>query len=215
MWRRAAAACIVACILAPQSAMSATVDVLITDRAGHAAESAVVTLAPEATGTVASRAPEKAVIDQRHEMFLPLVVVVRRGGAVVFTNNDVTKHQVYSFSPIKQFQFVISQGETSDPVRFDQSGIAAIGCNIHDQMIAYVFVTDDPIAATTDSTGHSAIVDVPEGRYRLSVWHPQMRGAAPDPARIVEIRSAHVALSDVLPVSIEAETGMKHMHMGY
>jgi plastocyanin len=215
MWRRAAALVIMTCTVVPECASAAIVDVLVTDTNRHTAESAVVVLAPEAPVATASRALEKAVIDQRHEMFIPLAVVIRRGGVVVFTNNDVTKHQVYSFSPIKQFQFVIGQGETSDPVQFDQTGVAAIGCNIHDRMIAYVLVTDAPFAATTDSGGRSTIVDVPDGKYRLSVWHPQMKGAAPEPGRLVEVKGAHVELTAVIPVSIETGMDMKHMHMDY
>jgi hypothetical protein len=30
------------------------------------------------------------------------------------------------------------------PVHFDKPGIVAIGCNIHDHMIAHVFVTEAP-----------------------------------------------------------------------
>ena len=85
------------------------------------------------------------MIDQRNETFLPLVTIVRKGGQVIFTNNDTTMHQVYSFSPIKQFDFEIDEGRHSEPVVFDKPGVASIGCNIHDHMITYVYVADTPV----------------------------------------------------------------------
>ncbi len=187
----------------------------LKDANGRAAASAVVTLEPETNGAIASHLPEDAIIDQRHETFTPLVVVVRKSGNVVFTNNDTTKHQVYSFSPIKQFQFVIGQGERSQPVSFPQSGIAAIGCNIHDQLIAYVFVGQSPYAALTDESGRATISDVIPGRYRLAVWHPQM-GVSFTPARVeldVRLGGSHYAAK--LPITVESSHGMKHMHMDY
>src|ERR1700691_1738378 len=93
-------------LLAVAPVEAATLDVDVTDSEGHPAANAVVSLVADGA-PVASHVSEKAIIDQRHETFLPLVVVVRKGGHVIFTNNDVTMHQVYSFAPIKQFQFVI------------------------------------------------------------------------------------------------------------
>jgi plastocyanin len=216
MWRRAATFCIAVWILSSVNAFAAEIDIDLSDQDGRVAESSVVSLVPVSSAPMSSHVAETATIDQRHEMFLPLAVVVRKGGRVIFTNNDVTKHQVYSFSLIKQFQFVVAQGETSSPVEFDQPGIAAIGCNIHDQMIAYVYVSDAPFAATSDSKGRTAIRDIPDGRYRLSVWHPQMAGGAtPEWTKIIDIKGAHVDLAVSLPFSIEAVRGMKHMHMEY
>jgi plastocyanin len=187
----------------------------LKDASGRPAANAVVSLESGSSGEVTSHLPERAIIDQRHEMFIPLVVVVRKEGQVVFTNNDTTKHQVYSFSAIKQFQFIVSQGETSQPVEFPQSGIAAIGCNIHDQMIAYAFVGQMAYAAVTDDSGRVTISDVNPGRYRLAVWHPQM-GVSPPTTRVeVDVKQSGLHYSAGLPITIETPRGMKHMHMDY
>src|SRR6185437_15185551 len=148
------------------TANAATVEINVADSGGVPAANAVVSLvADNSMPASGPRTPEKSIIDQRHETFLPLVVIVRRGGNVVFTNNDTTMHQVYSFSTIKQFQFEIDKGQISKPVIFDKAGVAAIGCNIHDNMVAYVYVADAPFAAITDASGHAEIPDVPEGQY--------------------------------------------------
>ena len=194
-------------------ASAATVSVVVTDAKGKPVADAVVGLAPSGNTEMASHTPAKSIIAQRDEMFVPLVVIVRRGGEVVFTNNDTTMHQVYSFSPIKQFEFEIDKGQVSKPVVFDKSGVAAIGCNIHDQMIAYVYVADAPFAAITDANGRAELRDVPAGTYRASLWHPQLPPGRPWPDMTVNVTgdSSHFGFS----VPLLAAAGMKHMHMDY
>jgi len=202
-------------VLAGVCANATTVDVAVVDKNAVPAPDTVITLEPDGAQALATHLPEKAVIDQRNETFIPLVVVVRRGGRVVFTNNDVTMHQVYSFSPIRQFQFVIKQGEVSPPVLFDRPGIAAIGCNIHDQMIAYVFVGEAPFAAVSDARGHAMIQDVPPGQYRISLWHPQLPVGEAPLSQPVTVGEQGASLSPALPFAVTPMHGMKHMHMDY
>ena len=208
-------ACLVAGSFACVRAPAATLDVAVVDLDGRPAPDAVVTLTPASGTALPSHVSGKAVIDQRHEMFFPLDVVVRRGGEVVFTNNDTTKHQVYSFSPIKQFQFVIAQGETAAPVAFDTPGVAAIGCNIHDQMIAYVFVASDPYAAVSDAGGHAKFSGLADGRYRVSLWHPQLRIGGVESAGTVDVKGGSAELTGRLSVALETASAMKPMHMDY
>ena len=59
---------------------------------------------------------------------------------------------------------------------------------IHDNMIAYVFVTDSPWTGLTGSDGRVAIDDVPPGAYQAQVWHYRY-----PPRR--ELPSARVAVS--------------------
>ena len=197
--------------IAVTGANAATVDIAVTGSDNAPAAFAVVGLVPDdAAAVIASHAPEASVIDQRHEMFLPRVVVIRRGGRVVFTNNDVTMHQVYSFSPIRQFQFEIDEGQVSRPVVFDEPGVAAIGCNIHDDMVAYVYVADEPFAAITDERGHAEIPDVPAGHYLAKVWHPQLRiGHAPPPS-LLTVKGERVDLS--LSIPLARAPAMSRMH---
>src|SRR5215469_11817836 len=126
-----------AVLLVHGRALGATAEVDVADAHGRPLADAVVELTPAVTspGAGPGGLPLESIIDQRHETFLPLVTLIRKGGHVIFTNNDTTMHQVYSFSPIKQFAFEIDKGQRSDPVTFEKPGVAAIGCNIHDQMI--------------------------------------------------------------------------------
>jgi plastocyanin len=195
------------------AAMAATVDIVITDTNGKPAANAIVSLAPE-NGTAPSptNIPNEATIDQRNQMFVPLAVTIRKGGHVVFANNDATMHQVYSFSPIKQFEYEIRQGEKSPPVVFDRPGVAAIGCNIHDNMVAFVYVADSPWTVTTDDHGHARIANVPTGAYRASVWHPKLAPGRAPPTAELQVSGDGAKLSLSAPLLGGAMPGMKHSH---
>ena len=158
----------------PAFATSFTAEVV--DQDGRPVVNAVVTLVPEtkaAMPAASTRLPAEKTIDQRNETFLPLVTIVPKGGRIVFQNNDQTTHQVYSFSAAKQFEITLARGEKSPPIAFENAGVAALGCNIHDHMIAYAFVAESPWAALTGAEGKATIADVPAGNYQVQVWHPK------------------------------------------
>ncbi len=107
------------------------------------------------------------------------VLVVTTGTAVSFPNRDTVRHHVYSFSPTKTFEIKLYSGMAASPVVFDRAGIAVLGCNIHDDMVAWVVVVDTPYWARSDPAGATTLADVPAGSYRLRVWHPGLAvGAA-------------------------------------
>jgi plastocyanin len=162
----------------------------------------------------AGNLPAQAIIDQRNETFIPLVSLIRAGGSVVFTNNDTTRHQVYSFSPIKQFEFEIDQGQRSQAVLFDKPGVASIGCNIHDQMITYVYVAQSPYAAMTDAKGRVQFAGVPAGAWHAHVWHPRLLPGSPGPSQGLAVTGAAAQLTVMIPLMAVSTSGMKHMHMG-
>lgn len=194
-----------------QAAGGAEID--IVDTQGHALGDAVVELSPAHAGSSAATGalPAESVIDQRHETFLPLVTLIRKGGRVIFTNNDTTMHQVYSFSPIKQFAFEIDEGQRSEPVEFDKPGVAAIGCNIHDQMITYVYVADQPWAAVSDRAGRAIFAGLPAGAYRGSIWHPQQPSGAPRILFPLAVSADGARTTVTVPVT--AAPARKSMHM--
>ncbi|WP_434456155.1 methylamine utilization protein [Stutzerimonas urumqiensis] len=150
----------------------------LVDAQGAPLEHAVLSLHAETpAGT-----PAPAVLDQIDKQFVPYVLSVRRGSAVSFPNRDDIRHQVYSFSEPKRFELRLYQGTPSEPVVFDQPGVVVLGCNIHDWMLGYVYVTDDPWHAVSDAQGRVRFDDLPPGRYRVTLWHPQSPAGQPQPA---------------------------------
>ena len=101
---------------------------------------------------------------------------VRTGTAVSFPNNDDIRHHVYSFSEAKKFELPLYKGVPAEPVVFDQAGTVVLGCNIHDWMLAYVYVVDTPWRLVTDEKGAGVLDDLPAGRYRVDVLHPRLKG---------------------------------------
>ncbi len=184
-------------------ARAATVTATVTDDHGRQLPDAVVMISPQPGTPSPSFEGSRlatATIDQKDETFVPYVVVIRVDGTVTFHNADGIRHHVYSFSPIHRFEMVQLPGETSAPVRFDQAGSAAIGCNIHDQMTAYIHVTDAPWAMVTDAAGRAVISDIPAGRFVATVWHPRLRPGTEPPAVSLTLATQNSTLSVSLPV---------------
>ena len=78
---------------------------------------------------------------------------MRSGTSVAFPNSDNIRHHVYSFSLAKRFELRLYQGTQSAPVVFDSPGVVVLGCNIHDWMVGYIYVTDDSRFAVSDEHG--------------------------------------------------------------
>jgi plastocyanin len=167
-------------------AQAATFNLVIRDQHSAALADAVVSLTP-VTGATKATTATTATIDQRGLRFVPGVLAVQAGTAVSFPNSDQVRHHVYSFSPAKRFELRLYKDTPTEPLVFDVPGVATIGCNIHDWMIAYVVVVDTPHFASTTAEGRARI-DVPEGDYDLRIWHARNRDAeateTPMPERV-------------------------------
>ncbi|MDH4425130.1 MAG: methylamine utilization protein [Acidovorax sp.] len=156
------------------SAVAATVQVEVSDAEGRPLPDAVVFLeSPEARKLVKPLADAEIV--QEGRQFVPSVLVVPTGTAVMFPNRDKVRHHVYSFSPAKKFELKLYAGTPSNPVLFDQQGVVTLGCNIHDRMVGWVIVVDTPyFGRSASGTGKLQIDNVPPGRYTLRTWHSRL-----------------------------------------
>jgi len=175
------------CVAAP-SALAATVGVTIKDAQGAALEDAVVWVIPKAPATLP---PKGATVEQRDKTFIPLVSVIQTGTLVAFPNRDEIRHHIYSFSPPKVFDIKLYAGTPVSPTLFDKPGEVVLGCNIHDHMIAYIYVVDSPWFAKANKEGFARIENVPAGDYDLHVRHfAQAAQAAPT---LVKLRADETA----------------------
>jgi len=113
-------------------------------------------------------------VDQVNRQFVPYVKAIAVGTSVSFPNKDNLRHHVYSFSEAKRFELPLYSGVSATPVKFDTPGVVILGCNIHDWMIGYIYVSESPWFAVTDKQGRAMIQGLPEGRYRVRSWHPLM-----------------------------------------
>ncbi|MDP1028159.1 methylamine utilization protein [Sphingomonas sp. KR1UV-12] len=159
----------------PAMAAAAPVSVTVRGVDGAPLPGAVVTL--EVPGAAAPNPNGTYTVEQRDIQFQPHVAIVPVGATVAFPNRDKVRHHVYSFSKPKKFDLKLYGREDTRSVTFDQPGVVALGCNIHDSMSGFVFVTATPFAAQTDAAGRVTFAGVPAGGATLRVWHPSIRAA--------------------------------------
>jgi plastocyanin len=186
------------------SANAVDISVMVVDRDGRGVGEAVVTATPAAANAVPSPTLKSAVMDQRNLAFVPRVLVVGVGTSVEFPNDDSVSHQVYSFSAAKRFQLPLYKGEAHPPITFDRPGLVVLGCNIHDGMVGYIYVTDAPYFGKTEAVGSAQLKALPVGDYRIAVWSPFI---ADPPASL--IRSVHVDGSAPAPIRVELSQALR------
>jgi plastocyanin len=153
---------------------AAPITVRVVDAAGHPVRDAVVALYPSA-GARPPRPGGHYVVAQQNLQFRPFLSIVPLGADVSFPNFDNTKHHVYSFSAAKRFELKLFARDQSRTVHFDKPGVVALGCNIHDQMSAFIVVADSAWTARTDARGLVTFADAPNAPGRVTVWHPYLR----------------------------------------
>lgn len=143
---------------------------------GKPANDAVVSIEDLSKDQIKSEAahikPAKKIIDQRNLKFIPTVVAIMVGETVDFPNNDKTWHNVYSKGGANDFDLGLYASGKTRSKKFDKVGVSRILCNAHPNMEAFVVVKDHPFFSTTDSRGNYEIKNVPLGKVRVEIWHP-------------------------------------------
>nr|WP_324257442.1 methylamine utilization protein [Cellvibrio fontiphilus] len=172
----------------PASLMAVEFTARVVDNNNMPLEHAVVAL-------ISAQQPDysqlpAAVMDQRQNMFVPRVLAIRTNTQVRFPNSDDVRHHVYSFSPAKKFELRLYHGSSAEPVLFDKAGTVVLGCNIHDSMLAYIYVVDTEYFAVTDARGQLSI-NAPAGSYQMQVFHPRLQ-------------------QDFAPVAVQLDGGKNH-----
>jgi plastocyanin len=162
------------CVSAAADAAPGSVRVEIRDPAAVAVTDAVASLLPLDAPAALSPPVEPVVIAQNDEDFQPYVTAIAAGTRVRFPNLDKVAHHVFSQSKAKAFEIPRYRGEPKDTILFDQPGVVALGCNIHDWMLAYIVVLATPHFAKSGADGNALMTGLPAGRYRLEVWHPRL-----------------------------------------
>lgn len=180
----------------PVAAHAAPVVIDVRGFDGKPLPGAVVTIeTPKAPG-VTVRGPY--MIEQRDIAFQPHVLIVPVGATVGFPNRDRVRHHVYSFSKARKFDLKLYGQEESRTVLFDRPGVVPLGCNIHDSMSGFVFVTATPFAELTDQAGHVSITGVPPGTATVRVWHPSIRAPGSTASQPIDVAATGFATTFVL-----------------
>lgn len=190
----AAAALTLTLTLSPAWAQSEIVATVIDQRGKPVADAVVVAVPTE--GAMRLPAHRDAVIDQVDKQFTPRVNAILVGTSVIFPNHDNVRHQVYSFSRAKHFELPLYAGIPAQPVLFDVPGVVVLGCNIHDRMVGYVYVSESPYFAKTGDDGKAVIANLPARNYVVRVWQPQLDGSENSTRKVADLTHARRAEMD-------------------
>ncbi len=197
-------------------AAAGQVAVRVVDVSGKPVADAVVTLRSAAVQTaMPAPAHVSRYVDQRNQKFMPYLQVLRPGDEVVFRNSDRAFHHVYSFSTARAFEFVLAPGNRSPSLRLDRTGAIAVGCNIHDQMISYLYVTDAPRFGQTGPTGIVVFEGLQAGDYDVHVWQPRLRPGKPEPELSVSVGDGTKSITLTLTLLPDPRQRADHEHVRY
>ncbi len=132
-------------------------------------------------------------MDQKGMKFIPHVLTVTRGDTVEFLNHDAMAHNVYS-PDNETYNLGSFKPEEKRSYAFRTPGTYTQLCSIHPEMLAFIFVGQNPYAAVVDKEGRFSIKGVPAGTYSISVWNSHLK-AADKKVTVSEGQAAEVSFS--------------------
>jgi plastocyanin len=141
------------------------------------ADEAIVYFVPDTPGRQgeAAEGAAGARIVTRDKSLEPTVLTVSPGTEVHFPNEDPILHNLFSVSAGNDFDLGVYGPGESPSVRFDETGVVNIYCNVHHDMHAHVLVVDTPWRTRADADGRFRLTDLPSGEGELHIWHRQSK----------------------------------------
>ena len=137
---------------------------------------------------------QKRVMDQQGMKFVPHVLVVTQGDTVTFLNHDKVDHNVYSPDGEGYNLGNFKQGENAS-YTFKKTGVYSQLCSVHPEMLAFIFVGQNPYASVVDAKGNFTIKDVPPGTWQLEVWNADKLKATEKTVTVVAGQTVTESLS--------------------
>lgn len=114
---------------------------------------------------------EPAIIDQSEKKFMPRLTPVVAGQEIRFLNSDQVQHNVFSPDSIEPFDLGRYPKGSMKSVILKNIGRHKVYCNIHQNMVADIFVVPCRFFSVTDENGNYLIKNAPPGKHKISVWN--------------------------------------------
>jgi len=162
-------------------------------------DAAIEVLTPAGAGTTDT----KAEMGQRDKQFSPRMIAVKQGTSVAFPNYDDIKHHIFSFSSAKSFEQALYKGGESEPVTFDKAGVVELGCNVHDWMVGYIYVSSSSMFGISDDNGKATIGSKASGEIQVKVWHELLGTSDSDVITTTLKADADGKYAIALPINID------------
>jgi plastocyanin len=131
----------------------------------------VVWLEPLSGQVLLPTASEHARMVQKNKTFTPHVLAITVGTIVDFPNYDPIFHNAFSNYNGQIFDIGLYPPGTTRSIAFRRGGVVRVFCNIHPAMSAVIVVLVSAHFAVTKTNGSYQILGVPDGSYRMHVFH--------------------------------------------
>lgn len=168
-------AAILAVLSLSTGAVAGTIEAKVAQPDGAPIQDVVISVHAKGQDLVTAAADARATMLQQGQRFRPFILPIQVGTTVEFPNRDPFRHHVYSFADAKTFELKLYDSSEAETMTFDREGVIPLGCNIHDNMLAYLYVVGTPHFTQTNEAGNSAIEALPEGEYTVKAWHPNQK----------------------------------------
>lgn len=155
-------------------AVSGRVELSDARKAPQKDSSAVVVWLEPRDGKAEPKPGPTQSIAHRNKTFVPHLLAITPGTKVTFPNLDPFFHNAFSNYDGQVFDVGLHPPGSAREVVFRRPGIVRMFCNIHPTMSALIVVLESPYFAVTDAAGEYSIRDVPEGSYKLLLFHERV-----------------------------------------
>ncbi len=116
-------------------------------------------------------ATEEVTLDQKGCQYIPHVLAVTTDQPVNVQSDDDLAHNIHYIGNNPEFNESQQKAGSKKAVKFSEPDEhAAIACNIHGWMKAYLWVFPHKLFAVTKEDGSYEIKGVPAGDYEVAVW---------------------------------------------
>ena len=115
---------------------------------------------------------EDAYVSQSQQTFIPNILPIVVGSNVHFLNEDEFFHNVQSYTSKSRFSIGRRAPGISYSVKIKKIGIVDLTCDIHPHMNAKILSFDTPYFCRVKKDGSYSLKDLPDGKYRIEVFHP-------------------------------------------
>ena len=136
-------------------------------------------------------APKTVYMDQKGMKFVPHILLAVAGDTVSYLNHDSVAHNVMS-PDHGGFNLGNFKAGESKKRTFETPGAWVQMCQLHPEMLGYVFVGQNPFMAVVDEKGAFTLSGVPGGKYELSIWNPKL-GAESQTVTVADGAAAHAS----------------------
>lgn len=180
-------------LLIPSLSNAATLDVTVLNPDQSGAQGMILYAEP-IEHSIPDLPSQKIEIAQKDRAFAPYITVMQRQDAVEFSNQDDFTHHIYSISGENRFSFKLRSGQSKALEGLSNnvgSETIAMGCNIHDWMSGFILILDTPYFTETGKNGQATLKLQQTGKYRLTLWHPQLKTTDNRLTRTIDLAQDH------------------------